>query len=303
MNFLKKRETPSQNIAFISVIASLNIIFVALTTLLPMLSLLLIFVLPLLSVLVWIYCQKKYFLIYSVSTIALSSLLLIVRLTDSLFYLIPSIVTGLFFGICIEKKFTGFWTIFISTLIQVGITYALIPLIRLIFGVSLIDVFINTFGLAEFGYKDYLIPVFIFAISLIQTVLTYIVLTYETTKQYKEEKDDNTLVLLLTQLSLILLSIGFAFIYGPVSLLLTGITIYFGSYVVVKIMYERKKTLIILSLVNIVVTFFMFSFLYTLIVKPFGYLLILIYFAIECILVFSNYCLEKSKNKDTMNKE
>ena len=56
----KKRETLTQNIAYMGLMAAINVIFVLLTYFVPFLIFLLVFVLPLTSVVVTIFCQKNY---------------------------------------------------------------------------------------------------------------------------------------------------------------------------------------------------------------------------------------------------
>ncbi len=303
MNIFSKKTTPAQNIAFISILAGLNILFVFIVAFIPLLSFLLVFVLPLFSVLVWLFCQKRYFPIYAVASLMLSAIVLLMRFSDALFYLVPSILTGLIFGILIEKKVSSFIIIFLGTVAQATLTYALIPLLDLIFQITTIDSLISLVGLSEFAYKAYLPPAFIFAISLIQIVITYAFIREQINK-LNIDTNDNSLpkyVLLIIQLSFTALSVVFAFIYGPISLLIMSFAVLFGVYITLLECYEKRKWTIIFTLINLLVSIFLFAGLYSLIREPFGILLILIFFLLELIIVFSNLCLEKSHNKDRIN--
>ena len=303
MNIFSKKTTPAQNIAFISILAGLNILFVFIVAFIPILSFLLVFVLPLFSTLVWIFCQKRYFPIYAVASLGLSAIVLAMRLTDALFYLIPSIITGLVFGLLIEKKVSSFIIIFVGTIAQSALTYALIPLLNLMFELTLVDSLITLFGLSEFAYKDFLPPAFIFAISLVQIVITYTFVREQIAKLNIPTNDEALpkWILIVIEVSFIVLSIVFAFIYGPVSLLMMAFSALFGVYITLLECYEKRKWTIIFTLINFVLSIFLFAGFYSLVREPFGILLVLIFFLIELIIVFSNLCLEKSRNKDRIN--
>ena len=90
---LAKRETLIQNIAYMALMAAINVIFVLLTTLVPVLMFLIIIVLPLTSTMVTLLCKKKYFPIYAIATIALCMIVTIWKIDDTIFYVIPSIIT------------------------------------------------------------------------------------------------------------------------------------------------------------------------------------------------------------------
>ena len=303
MNIFSKKVTPSQNIAFLSILAALNVIFVFISAFIPILSFLLIFVLPLLSALGWIFCQKKYFPLYAVATLGLSAIVLAFRLSDTLFYVIPSIITGLVFGLLIEKGVPSFLIIFIATLVQAGLTYALIPLLDFIFGTTLIESIISIFGLADFAYKEYLPPTFIFAISLIQIVISFMVLKEEMSKLNVDvtPKETPKMIIMIIQIVFLLLSIGFAFIYGPLSFLMMSFVVLFGIYLTILECSNKKIVILILTGINFLMLFFIFALLAKYIQKPLSILLVMSFFVIEDIIIFSNYCLENFHKKDKIN--
>ena len=93
---ITKRETLVQNIAYMAIMAAINVVFVLITTLVPALLFLMIFVLPLTSTMVTLLCKKKYFPIYAVATIGLCMVVTLWKIDDTIFYVIPSIITGFF---------------------------------------------------------------------------------------------------------------------------------------------------------------------------------------------------------------
>ena len=148
----KKRETLTQNIAYMGLMAAINVIFVLLTYFVPFLIFLLVFILPLTSVIVTIFCEKKYLPIYVLATIALCLIITMNNFSDTLFYVIPALISGVAFGLMVEKKVPSVWIIFASTLITTGLSYAFVPLIQFIYNQNIIDVFLKVFKVNEFTY-------------------------------------------------------------------------------------------------------------------------------------------------------
>lgn len=298
----KKRETVLQNMTYIAIMSAINVIFVLLTTLLPALFILIIFLLPLTSLIVYCFCKKRFFPIYAVATIGLCLIFNLWRITDTIFYVIPSIITGLIFGICIEKKVPIFYTLFIATVVGVGLTYASFPLIKLMVEVDTIDYFLKMFKLGEFEFKDFLPPLFIFVISSIQMALTYIVIKDEVIKLGIEISDDDAseFILFIICSVFLLAGIGFSFLYGPVSLLFFGFVIYVNVYQCVLLFTKKRVLFLVAILSSLVITVFLYALLNQYIPKPFTYLIILDIPLIMNIVSISNYCLEKYRNKDKL---
>ena len=101
MSVFKKKETIVENMTYMGLMAAINVVFVLLTTFVPFLFFLIVFVLPLTSTIVALHCNKKYFPIYAFATIGLCLLVTIWKIDDTLFYIIPSIITGFLFAIMI----------------------------------------------------------------------------------------------------------------------------------------------------------------------------------------------------------
>ena len=298
----KKRETVLQNMTYIAIMSAINVIFVLLTTLLPFLFILIIFLLPLTSLIVYCFCKKRFFPIYAVATIGLCLIFNLWRVTDTIFYVIPSIITGLIFGICIEKKVPIFYTLFIATIVGVGLTYASFPLIKLMVEIDTIDYFLKLFKLSEFEFKDYLPPLFIFVISSIQMALTYIIIKDEVSKLGIEisNNDASEFVLFIIDSVFILASVGLSFLYGPVSLLFFGFVIYVNVYQCVLLFSKRRALFLIAFLSSLIVAIVLYGLQNQYVPKPFTYLIVLSAPLIMNIVSISNYYLEKYRNKDKL---
>lgn len=303
MQMNNKRETLIQNITYMALMAAINVIFVLLTTFVPVLFFLIVFVLPLTSVLVTIHCKKIYFPIYALATIGLCMICTIWRIDDTIFYVIPSIISGFAFGFMIEKRVPSYWIILITTLLQIGFTYASIPLIKLLTGRNIIEVFAIAFGIGEFQYLDYVTPCFIFFISLAQEILAFMIIKEEI-KKFGIELDEPKYLPLSLCISLctsVVLAIIFIFIYGPISYLMTLISIFLGIYALIYLILENNKIIYALLIGTFILSVFLFAIFYPMVKEPLGLVFINIFFVMEGIIVLINNYLMKHTNKDTIN--
>lgn len=302
MKPFKKRETLVQNITYMALMAAINVIFVLLTTFVPFLFFLIVFVLPLTSVVVTLHCKKIYFPIYAVATIGLCMICTIWRIDDTIFYVIPSVISGFIFGLLVEKKVPSFWIIIITTVLQIGFTYASIPLIKLFTGRDIIEVFATAFGIADFQYLNYVTPCFIFFISLAQEILAFMVIREELPVFGYELNTPKNLPLSLT-ISLgvcVVLSIVFMFVYGPLSYLMTLFGLLLGIYAL-SLLIESKNIIVYIALaIGFIVSIFLFALLYPLAKEPLGLIFINIFFFIEGIIVLINNYLLKGDSKYTI---
>ena len=298
----KKRETLIQNITYMSLMAAINVVFVLLTTFIPVLFFLIVFVLPLTSVIVTLHCKKRYFPIYAVATVGLCMICTIWRIDDTIFYVIPSIISGFIFGLLAEKKVPSFWIILATTILQIGFTYASIPLIKVMTGRDIVEVFATAFGIADFKYLSYVVPCFIFFMSLAQEVLAYVIIREELPKFGYTLNDPKQLPLSLfiSLCSFIALAVIFTFISGPLAYLFTLFALLLAVYAIAYLIMENKISLYISLGATAIVSFFLFGILYKYINEPLGLVLINIFFFGVAIIVLINNYLLKGHKKDTI---
>lgn len=301
MQLFKKRETIVENISYMAIMAAINVVFVLLTNFVPFLFFLIVFVLPLTSTIVILFCKKKYFFIYALATLGLCLIITLSNIGDTLFYVLPSIITGALFGLLIEKRIANSWIIILGTIVQTILTYASLPLITLFTGVSVIDTFMNLFSLTEFEYKDYLIPIAIFFISLMQTIVSFMVVKDEVEKLNYSTKDelkfkDETIVFISITL-LTILTIIFTFLYGPISYLCLCLIIFLSVNLIAAGFMKANKWLSISIAISLIISFFIFSGLYQFIEEPFSLLLIIIFFLVPSLIIYGYSLYQKFHQK------
>ena len=124
MALFKKKTTLVHHITYMGIMTAINLIFIVLATYIPLMMLLLILLLPFASSIVSYFCLKRYYLIYAAASIGLC---MIFNISDTLFYVVPAIISGFFIGVFLERKIHPFWMVLSSTIINAALTYAFIP--------------------------------------------------------------------------------------------------------------------------------------------------------------------------------
>ena len=298
MGIFQKRETLVQNIAFLAIMAAINVVLLLLATLLPYLLLFLTMILPFVSLLVTIYCKKRYYPIYLLATIGLSFLVSFDGISNILFYILPGVLSGFVFGYCLEKEIPSNYSIMYSALVYVICSYLSLIICNALIGESIEEVYFTILNLNEtMWWRSYLIAPFIFAISIIQSSLSYLIIQAEIKKLGLEEKEIDDNFELLYLLIFILLSLLLSFVIPEVYLMFLGFTIY-EFLNIEKNVFRKSKKLFVISLSTcLVIALFTFAIFYNTIDSKYLLLLLLVPIFIVGIIVFVNNCLIKSKEQ------
>ena len=187
---------------------------------------------------------------------------------------------------------------------QIGFSYATIPLLNLISGKDVVVSFATAFGLGEFKYLNYVVPCFIFFISLAQQVIAYMVIKEELPKfgYTLNEPKELPFSLAIGIGTASTLAFVFSFIpkCGPISYLMSLISLLFVCHSIIYLILEKKTLVYILIVVSLVVSVFTFAFLYSLVKEPLGLVLVNIFFFMIAIIVLINNYLLKASKKDTI---
>ena len=262
MGLFKKRETLIQNIAYMALMAAINVIFVLLTAILPPLMFLIIFVLPLTSTIVTLFCKKKYFLIYFVVTIALCLIVTSgIYIYDTFFYVIPSMISGFAFGFLIEKNVPSIYIILITSIIQYLLTFlTFIILDAILPELNFIDALLRIFGLAEFEFKAEFVHIFLYSLSFIQIVFTYVITKNEVKKLGFEINlnIESELVLVIVSFSVSLFALMFVFVYLPLTFVLVALNIPVMLYQIVELLFKKRKLYYVLLGVAFIISAIIF---------------------------------------------
>lgn len=296
MALFSKKTTLVHHITYMGIMTAINLIFIVLATYVPFLMFLLILLLPFVSAVVSYYCQKRYYIIYALASIGLC---MIFNISDTIFYVVPAVITGFMIGLLLEKKINPFWLILSSTIIESALTFALIPLINLIGNVDIVVTFLTIFKLNEFAYKTEVTYLFIYFISLVQCTLTHFVLLGDAKKigiDVNAEVTSYGPYIIGAELMMVL-SLSFAFFYVPLALIFLAISIYFAIFLLIDLLTSKKTLIYVLLGVLLLACFFTFAILYATIKAPLGLLIIIVFpFVISLVSFVNNYLIKRCNN-------
>ena len=274
---------------------AINLIFIVLDTYVPFLMLLLILLLPFVSAVVSYFCEKKYYIIYAVASFGLC---LIFNITDTLFYIVPALCSGFVIGLLLDKKINPFWMILCSTLIEIVLSYAFIPLIKLITGVDVYASFLTIFKLNDFVFKAELMHVVILFIALTQCSLTHFVLLTEVKKLGIETNTrvDSFGPYIIGLLSCLVIGLVFALVYTPPSLAFIALSFYFAIFLLIELISLRRLIVYVLLGVGMFIALIVFILLFTNFQVPSDFTLFGLFPLAIALVSFINYYLLKKQN-------
>ena len=296
----KKRETLIQNMAYMALMAGINVIFVLLSALFPPLMFLMIFLLTLANAVVTIFCKKKYYPIYFIVTVGLCLLTTFgIYIYDTFFYVIPSLITGFVFGLLIEKRWPAIHILTITNIIQYSLMLlTFLILDKVLVGVKFTDTLLAIFGLQNFAFKEVFIHVFAFLIASIQNLFTYFIIKMEVKKLgiTVNLNDDRPLYKYIAIFVSITLAIITYFYYAPLCFAFIFIALFYGLYEIGEILINKKLVPIIILGATLIISIFLFAFLYQYTTRPLSIVLLSIPLGLINIVSIVNNTLLKRAN-------
>lgn len=297
MNIFQKRETIVQNIAFLAIMSAVNIVLLLLANILPYLLLLLTLILPFVSLLVTICCKKSYYPIYLLVTIGLSFLVSFDAISNILFYIVPGTLSGFIFGYCLEREIPSNYSILYSAFVYVICSYLCLIVCNALFDNALEDLYFSLLNLDTFSWKSFLIAPFIFAISLIQSSLSYLLIQKEIKKLGLEEKEIDDSFEVIYLFVFILLSLVSLLVKPEIYLMFIGFAIYEFIHIEKTVFFKSKKLFAISLGVTGASAIFGIAIFFNYVPKYAFMSLLLIPLFIVGIIVLVNNCLIKRNNK------
>ena len=294
MKFLSQRKSAAQIIALMAMMSAINIIVSVIAAFSVIASVLLIIILPLTSTIVVLTCQEKYFPIYALATIGLSVVATIWNLDVTLFYVVPSIVSGFVFGFCIKRSLYFGWSIVISALLQMGISFAIIPLINVLFEIDFIHDLLVIFKIYDAIPGEIFICCSFYVISLIQTFLSYFVVKNEIEKLKPMKTESNGIKYFSFAgicSCIILIPVSFLSIGAAYTLELVGITI--AGFTIYEFFKSQSNRRLIISAATLLINIFVVAIFYNMIPAYYGLLVFALTPLIINLLCFCYFLLKK----------
>ncbi len=274
--------------------AAINIIVSVIAAFSVIASIFLIIVLPLTSTIVVLTCPEKFFPIYAFATIGLSLVATIWNLDITLFYVVPSIISGFVFGFCIKKSVYFGWSIVVSAILQTAISFAIIPLINLLFEVDFIKDLQAIFKIYDAIPGQIFVCCGFFIIALIQSFLSFFVVQSEISKMRSLSSTSVTykyfnflgVCFVLAIIPIAFLSIGVAYILELLSITIAGFVIY-------EWFKKSQSKQLIISAASLLLNVFLVAILYDIVPDYWGMLMFAFTPLIICLLSFCYFLLKK----------
>ena len=257
MKLLKKRDSFVSNMTFMGIMSAIIIILNALVSLtnlyLPVMGLILSLLLPFVVCLVEVSCKDRYFPIFFIVTILLSFVTTLWNLESTIYYLVSSLISGYIFGLSIKKKIPLTYSILVASLLQTFLIYGFSRLVKVIFTVDAIELFLTAVGLGTSTGASLMVIPGLFIISLIQMSLICLIIGFEIDRFNLEFKDDVKRMWLLDTFIIVsaLLIIPFYFINISLSYIFLMASIFLAIYVFIRNIVTKQYLQLIISSVMV----------------------------------------------------
>lgn len=240
MNLVSRTRT--HQLVYVAIMTGLTIVLSILTNFIPFMSLFLIVFLPFVAALVAIVTDLKFFPIYALSSILLSVVVDAQNFLNIIFYLLPSLVSGLVIGVTYRLKLNGIYILLAITLINLLANYAIIPVLDHLYQINFIQYALGLIGLGSHPLANAIFMMFLFILGIIQASLTYMVIRDELHLIKGEifENYDKISLIVLALISLV--SVIFSFFHLGLSLVFFSTATLLATY---QLVYLFKKNLIL----------------------------------------------------------
>jgi hypothetical protein len=172
-------KTRTHQLTYIAIMSAVTIVLSILANFFPLSSLLLIIFLPFVAALVAIVCDLKYFPIYLVASVLLSVIVDMPNFLNIIFYLLPSLISGLVIGITYRIKTNGIHILVIVAITNLLCNYLVIPVLDKLYETNFIQYALGFVGLENHTYSTDIFMLFLYTIALIQASITYMIVNEE----------------------------------------------------------------------------------------------------------------------------
>ena len=176
MKIFSPRESSTQNIAYISIMAAIDVVFSLFAAFFPFGAIFLMLLLPLPSAVAAYYCKNRYIPVYLLAAIGLSIVVTVWDFQNTLFYAIPAICSGTLYGFLKQKRLTTAENIFATGLLNMGLTYLSLLLINAIYSVDMINFLLTIITVQDSPLMPMIMPAAIMTYGLVQEAIVNIIM-------------------------------------------------------------------------------------------------------------------------------
>ncbi len=292
---MKEKQTFVQNLAFMAFMAAINMVFSLVATVFPFASLFLMIALPMASVMVVLVCKEKYYPIYAAATLLLSFLVTFNGPGTTLFYLLPSLLSGFLFGFLIKRHVFSGWIILAASCLELGVSYVTMLLINALYETDMVAFFARLFAMDQSPFVGVIMPTFFFVLALAQSTFCFIIIQSETKKfgfRVQTEISDPRLLSWSTFAPLPLMILG-GFVAPWLSYLMLPCFIFFSLYSFILVWPKRTLNMVIIWGISEFLTLFLFAAVFDWVQAPLSLLFIGLFFLPSDVLCLVSFYLKK----------
>ncbi len=261
MRKLEERETVSQSIAFLGIMAGICVVFSLVSALVPFVTIASIFILPIASSLGTRLTKSKYSIPFLLATSALMIGTSAFNITETIFYLIPALLSGGLYGILARAKAPSTYTILAVAFLSLGLNYLSVPILKALTGLNPIETTITLLGLNSYENVLVAFPAVLLALGLIQSVLSHFLIIFIHGRLEIEENRTSFLLDGIGALFFGLISIVAGLFVLELGYIALVASLYFFAIAVYDIILIRKKLLYILSISFLILGVFLIALL------------------------------------------
>lgn len=285
MAFFSKRETLTQNIAYMAMMAAINIIFSLIATFFPLSGIFIMVVLPFVNAMVGYYCKTVYYPIYLCAVIGLSIACTAWDFSNTLLYVVPAAVAGLAYGLLSKLGIPSSLLIFAMAIIDMGFAYLSLWIINLIYEIDMISFLLSLLSLEMSPLIEAIIPSAIFAYALGQASLAHLFIAIQPLKLNAKEASQAWWMLIypLSSILFFLLTLCLAFFHPASAYFCMFSGIYWSIISISKDISKPQKWVFVCEGSSLLIGAILFSLLYSRLEEGLGLLLLSLPFAIAMI--------------------
>jgi len=281
-----------RDITFMALMAALNVSFCIIGAFVPLAGLFLSIALPLSSALVAVKMRIAFYPVYALATLGLCIIVTPAQIDTTLFYVLPSLLLGLAFGLLFKLKWPPLLIIIVASYIQLGLLYVTIALINALFMIDFVGALLTLLAIDHFSGVALITPTLLYAISLAQATLIYLIVGTELRKvtMLANEKAISIWVTISVSLlnGLVVLIGRYVPMYG---FLLLGPLFMLAGHHLFRFVETKKLALLIASGAWLIVTVFLLAILFPIVDKEASLLLTAIFPLGIFMIVLFDFCL------------
>lgn len=289
MKLFSKKYSSVQSLVFVSILAAITIVLFSILNYFTYAFIIVTFIFPFLGVFVGLNVNKYYSFLYFFVSILICVFINLYDLSNLIFYLLPSLLSGLIISFLLNKSISIKIQILLVSLFYFIYLLISIPIINTFYEVD----FLNTLSILFFGenssLSNYIFIPSIFIVEFIKTMLIYFIL-YCFNQKYKiitnftaEPKYFYGIALIaLSILGLISYALNYI-LWLPVLVIIINFIILIFS--LTKLNYKKPITYIALS-ISFILTIIIYVCFYKYIESPYEFIL-LNSFAF----IYGNFCI------------